>query len=438
MKRLRNFPAVVVILGCWLLPTCGMCGEEVAVMKVTGDWEIEVTFAGQTEKLSISPSVMEQVDHEKYDSLPLFQPKGASWRKGVPLRGVAAQECCVFGAYEPDSLVLRSGADAQSTAFVVGQDYALDVPSGNIGRLEGGAISAQTPVWASYRYGKMRLDSVVLDTDGKIKVLAGESHVANPPLRKPLPGQKLLGTVWISGRIEKLTPEMLFPISQPREYVPMFLAKEVLPKTYGKLERGEKVRVLAWGDSVTACGYIPDEYRWQQQFVERLRKRFPNAEIILMTEGWGGRNTRAYRNEPPGSPKNYQEKVLDLQPDLIVSEFVNDAWLNEAAVAKDYGEILKDFQERGIEWIICTPHYVRPDWMGLTRQTGIDDDPRPYVKGLREFAKTHRIALADAAFYYGQQYRLGIPYITLMKNNINHPDEYGMSLFADALMKLFP
>ena len=60
-----------------------------------------------------------------------------------------------------------------------------------------------------------------------------------------------------------------------------------------------------------------------------------------------------------------------------------------------------------------------------------------YVAGLKEFCAKHHIALADASFYYGQLYRRGIPYSTLMVNNINHPNKLGMSLFADALMKLF-
>ena len=76
--------------------------------------------------------------------------------------------------------------------------------------------------------------------------------------------------------------------------------------------------------------------------------------------------------------------------------------------------------------------------MGLTSEFGIDDDPRSYVAGLKEFCAKHHIALADASFYYGHLYRRGIPYSTLMVNNINHPNKLGMSLFADALMKLFP
>jgi hypothetical protein len=39
---------------------------------------------------------------------------------------------------------------------------------------------------------------------------------------------------------------------------------------------------------------------------------------------------------------------------------------------------------------------------------------------------------------YGRLWRQGIPYLTLMENNINHPNVFGHTLFADSLMALFP
>ena len=158
----------------------------------------------------------------------------------------------------------------------------------------------------------------------------------------------------------------------------------------------------------------------------------------MLTEAWGGRNTGSYLAEPPGSPHNYREKVLAVKPDLIVSEFVNDGGLKPAQVSERYGKLLADFQGIGAEWIILTPHYVRPDWMGLNRERDVDDDPRPYVAGLREFAPQHQIALADASRRYGRLWRQGIPYSSLMLNSINHPDARGMKIFADSLMELFP
>jgi len=76
--------------------------------------------------------------------------------------------------------------------------------------------------------------------------------------------------------------------------------------------------------------------------------------------------------------------------------------------------------------------------MGLDRERDIDDDPRGYVKGLREFAARRGVALADASRRWGRLWRQGIPYTTLLGNAINHPDARGMEMFADALLALFP
>ena len=76
--------------------------------------------------------------------------------------------------------------------------------------------------------------------------------------------------------------------------------------------------------------------------------------------------------------------------------------------------------------------------MGLSAQRDIDADPRPYVAGLRQFAERHHVALADASLRWGRLWRQGIPYNTLHMNTINHPNPFGMQLFADSLMILFP
>jgi hypothetical protein len=122
----------------------------------------------------------------------------------------------------------------------------------------------------------------------------------------------------------------------------------------------------------------------------------------------------------------------------VISEFVNDASLDPTGVESIYGKILNDLQGAGTEWIILTPHYVRPDWMGLGSQREVDNDPRPYVAGLRAFGAAHNVAIADGSLRYGRLWRQGIPYSVLMVNSINHPDARGMKLFADALMQLFP
>ena len=414
-----------------------------ATLTLTGDWQIRVERDGVTATVTVEGPQAVAVADEKMDRLPVFNPQGAEYARGAKLAGVRAQECSVRYALDPSSPVVRVSPCGE--IFVRGKDYEIEPTWGCVGRLDGGKIAEATPVYVSYAYGLMRLDSVVLSADKKTVALRkGEPHVSLPVPPALAPGEARLANVWVTARLQKLDDAHLFPVledayPEPPKSSPS-PAETFIPKTLAKLNAGEKVRVLAWGDSVTDGGYLPDaaSNRWQEQFARRLRARYPKAEIVLISEAWGGRNTDSYRAEPPGSPHNYQEKVLALKPDLIVSEFVNDAGFDEAAVFQRYGRIRDEFKAIGAEWIILTPHYVRPDWMGLAAEKNIDDDPRPYVQALRKFAAENNLALAEGSLRYGRLWRQGVPYTTLLMNNINHPNPFGMGLFADALMALFP
>ena len=418
-----------------------------AELKLTGDWEVRVSVSEPrplTETLHVVPPIALTVTAEKHDSLPVFNAGAGGWAKGAQLRGVRAQETTTPHLLEPESLVLRSGPEPGSTLLSRGKDYEVDLVWGTIGRSTNGVVREGQPVYASYRYAPLRIDAMVLTAAGRIVLRQGESRPAAPLPPELGPGERRLANIWLPGRLSRLAPEHLFPVMEaayPEPPKPKPApAEQLLPRTMEKLQSGARLRILAWGDSVTVGTYVPDweHNRWQEQFVARLKSRFPKANIELVTEAWGGRNTASYLGEPPGSEHNYQEKVLATKPDLVVSEFVNDAGLKPEQVKERYGRLLADFKGIGAEWIILTPHYVRPDWMGLDRERDVDEDPRPYVAGLRQFATANNVALADASRRYGRLWRQGIPYSTLMLNSINHPDARGMKLFADALMELFP
>jgi lysophospholipase L1-like esterase len=426
--------------------------SEPAVLSLTGDWQVKVTAHDAHNQpvmanLDVTPTALLTVKAEKLAALPVFNAGAGGWVKGAALATVRAQECTTPHLLEPESLELRTGPEPDAQWLVRGMDYEADLVWGTIGRLTNGVLKESQPVFATYRHGLLRLDSIVLTGAGQIVIRRGEAKSAAPVPPTLAEGERRLANVWLPGRINKLAPEHLFPILEtdfpgpPRANPEIRTsAEKFTPRTLAKLRSGQPLRILAWGDSVTVGTYVPDweHERWQEQFVSQLRARFPKAQIELVTEAWGGRNTGSYLAEPPGSEHNYVEKVLGREPDLIVSEFVNDAGLNEEKVEQQYGKLLADFKAIGAEWIILSPHYVRPDWMGLTRERDIDDDPRPYVKGLRQFTAKHQVALADASVRYGRLWRQGIPYTTLMLNSINHPDAYGMRLFADSLMALFP
>ena len=411
--------------------------ENPAEVTITGDWQVEVRYNGETKTFDIAPPETVTVTNERYSSIAVFNTAALLWTRGTPLEGVRASECTVENELVPGSVTVS--LTPGGTPLTPGIDYLVDEVSGVIGRLEGGKIGAGTPVYVSYQYTPMRIDSVVYE-NGNLSLIRGTSHAVNPTQPKLGSGQTRVANIFISQETRnRLTEDSLYPILDDGSLnIPdRALAKILLPKTWEKLQNGETVKILIWGDSVSVGAYVNQTQRWQNVFLNRLYQRFPNARIQMVTQAWGGRTTADYLAEPAGSAYNYQKKVLDEKPDLIISEFVNDAGLPLSQLQTIYPKLKADFDAIGAEWIINTPHYIRPNWMGLTSQKNIDDDPRPYTEYIREFGKENRILVAEVSTLYGRLWRQGIPYNTLMVNNVNHPNPYGLSLYADALMVLF-
>lgn len=430
---LRPIVCLLFAVAAWAQPP--------ASFTLAGDWAVQVSVPGAaTQVLNVAPPLIRSVTAEKHATLPLFNPQAGGWARGARLEGLRSQETTSPYLLDPASFALRAGPSPESLLFTSGVDYELDPVWGTFGRLPGSRIAADQPVYATYRHAQMRLDAVVLTAAGKIALRPGEPRAAAPSLAALAPGDRHLGNIYLPRGIAKLETDHLFPILESAYPEPPRGPRHpVIERLVRRLQAGQPLRILAWGDSVTDATYLPDRdtQRWQEQFVVRLRQQYPQARIEMLTQAWGGRNTGSYLAEPPGSPHNYKETVLAVKPDLIISEFVNDSGLTPPRVEERYAKLLADFQAIGAEWIILTPHYVQPERMAFTREREIDQDPRPYVEGLRQFTAKHNVPLADASLRYGRLWRQGIPYNTLLLNAINHPDARGMRLFADALMALF-
>ena len=403
-----------------------------AEVVLTGEWDISVN--GQIFHVP-APETVQVVD-EKYRNIPLAI-EGATWDMGVALNGVEACGCSSYYALCPNTVQVRSLA---GKLFSPDTDYKLDPYWGRIGRRENSAIGENTSVRISYRWIPMRMDSIFQNSKGEMRYAQGTGKAWCPPLPEALPDEIRLVNIYLDSRSDRLRDENIFPVIEAE--LPSFLDPQMpgrISKTLAKLRNGEKVRILAWGDSVTECAYMPQRNQWQQLLVRKLSRAFPKAEIELITNGWGGRATSTFFEVPSGDIHNFQETVADVEADLVISEFVNDCGLPESVWQETYPKVLKAFREKGSEWIILTPHFSRPDWMGLTAQKGknLEKDPRGFVKFLRKFAAENEIALADAARLYGHLQYCGIPYNTLMTNTINHPDRRGMEIFVKALLPCF-
>lgn len=411
-------------------------------VEIVGDWQVRVIRSGSSDvTLTIAPPAQLVVKDERYDTLREFNEKAAPWTKGTRLKGLITFETSAPDMLVPESVRLKSGS-GDAPLLKEGTDYRIDGRWATVGFVPGGKAQG-VPIWADYTYGRGRVDSIVQDGAGRVTIRQGEPDNATPHPPTLAPGERLLYNLWIRGRAERLTKDALFPVIEPVFPNPTgpAPAQALLPKTWAKLTGKQKLHILAWGDSVTAGGQASDTaHHYQEVFLARLRRRFPDADIQLTTVAWGGRNTASFLAEPPGSAYNFQEKVLDAHPDLVVMEFVNDSGLSNAQVEERYSGLLERFHKIGAEWVILTPHLVWGEWMGVgTAQ--VEKDPRPYVASLRQFVANRKgepgLALADGSRRWEHLVKEGIPYQTLLCNSLNHPDDRGHALFADALMELF-
>lgn len=388
-------------------------------------------------ELTIEPVLPVKVVRSEYSSMPLFRLNGGWNADGIRPRELIAQCATLCQSMNLETLRVE---DEEGTVFQFGFDYIADPQWCIVGRLEGGRIQPEEKVFLSFTYQSPRLDSLVLQTDNTVCQKPGRPDSLVP---KPAPtagDEELIGRIYFSGKQHRLTDEMVFPLVEEtfNDRLPPDIPERLLPQTLKKLRTGGPFRLLAWGDSVTAGEYLPEAERWPNRLAAFLHEQYPEAEIELVNRGWGGRTTMSFMNEPPGSPYNYLEKIVNSDADLVVTEFVNDGCvLTEKQFHETYARIRTDFRARNMEWLILTPHLIRPDWMGSVSAKGYEDDPRPYVWMLRKFASDNSIPLADAAKRYCHLWKEAIPHDSLMVNAINHPDERGMTIFLEALKEFF-
>lgn len=297
-------------------------------------------------------------------------------------------------------------------------------------------------VSVDYAYSLLRLDSRVRTAEGKEIIKRGVSHLTAPQAPVLAKGETRLVNLFVPYHSDGQNVEA-FPVLESAEQAKTLSTSGRIPRTLAKLQARQPVKIVCWGDSVTEGGDASSPaMRYTAVFEQRLKQRFPNAKIEVQTIAIGGSHSGQWldsvKHPFPTLEKQALgrfERILEAKPDLMTIEFVNDAGLNAVQTGARYTEILQRLKPTDAEVVLITPHFTMPEMMGF--KTLRENEKRPYVLALREFAAKNNIALADASARWEHLWREGIPYITLLQNAINHPDDRGHALFADELMKCF-
>lgn len=197
-----------------------------------------------------------------------------------------------------------------------------------------------------------------------------------------------------------------------------------LPNTRKKLRAGEKVRIVAYGDSITAGGDAsePGLIFWER-WAAALRKKYAHATVEVINGATGGDSTVQGLQRLP-------EKVLKQKPDLVLVGFgMNDH--NRGGVPPNvFAENLRTMIDRiradtGAEIVLFSAFPPNPKWHYGTHNMGA------YAAATEQVAREKHCAFADV-------YHLWLGITTrkkpedLLGNNINHPNDFGHWIYFQA------
>jgi len=149
-----------------------------------------------------------------------------------------------------------------------------------------------------------------------------------------------------------------------------------------KLTEGDSVRIVAFGDSLTAGWSVWDDPResYPHVFCDVLRHRFPQAHVELWAAGVPGDTSSASR-------RRFDRDVVDREPDLVIVQLGgNDKGTGRkgADLYYDLTGILRALEERTkAAVIVCTPPIVT------------DTGGETFLQAVRKAAEEQRVALAD-------------------------------------------
>lgn len=355
------------------------------------------------------------------------------YNKGTTLQGCCPLGIGLAGTLDPASLVLKVGPGPDAERYEEGKDWRADRLWGQVGRVPGGRIQAETEVYIDYDYSLMRLDTLAVRDDGAVILREGSEHKMVPEPPRADMQSRALCNIYLPYHCKVLTAAEVYPIG-PAFPEPGIVACEekaaLIPRTRAKLAAGEALTLVYWGDSVTCGGDASSEATaFPLAFTNWLRCRYPEARIRHVNAGTGGWNSAS-------KLPLFEEQVLAHKPDLVVIEFVNDMGFPRDRIVANYTDAVSRVRAIGGEVIVLTPHFVRPDWMP-GNQGLRTPETREAVTFLREFCAENHVGLADTSRRWEHLWVEGLPYMTLLNNGINHPDDRGHALFVADLRLFF-
>jgi len=204
-------------------------------------------------------------------------------------------------------------------------------------------------------------------------------------------------------------PSTVWPVQAPQT--------NFLLRTRAKLTAGEDVKLVAFGDSITAGGDAtrPELIFWNR-WADELRRKYPAAHLTTQNGATGGDSTVQGLARLPA-------KVLAEQPDLVLIGFGMNDHNTMGVPVPQFAQNLKQIvarirQDTGAEVILFSAFPPNPRWkFGAHRMAD-------YAQATARVAGEESCAYADV-FNNWQALAARKQPEDLLGNNINHPNDFG-------------
>lgn len=195
-------------------------------------------------------------------------------------------------------------------------------------------------------------------------------------------------------------------------------------RTVSDLEGGSNVTIVAFGDSITA-GYAVRHgftFFWK----EMLQKKYPDAGIKLINAGDSGNTTI-------DGLARLDWDALAYEPDLVTINFgINDAAL---------GISLEEFKANLRQMIMRIRAGPGSEILLLSSQPleapGFDNMVLKYYDAIKEVASAEDVGFVDVYAAWMERVNHGTPLGSFILEGLDHPNEEGYKVIAEAVMEFF-
>jgi lysophospholipase L1-like esterase len=234
-------------------------------------------------------------------------------------------------------------------------------------------------------------------------------------------------TGWFHDRQVEVTYE---PVKAWDGYHPA-VAKDALPRTLGKLKRGEPVTIALSGDSISTgdnssstTGKQPAMPGYPQLVADQLQKS-TRSKITMANRAVGGWRFEQGLKDLP--------QLLETKPDLVIIAYgMNHMRSHDPKAFKKMAtEMIERIHaaDEKIEVMLIAPMYGNPDWKNTPREQF------PAHRDALASLAGPGIALCDVTAIWGKLLEHK-RYDDLTGNGVNHPNDFGHRLYAQAILSL--